>query len=101
MVLLSLIIPTFNSSASLPAAIDSIVNQTFKNYELWIIDGNSSDDTVDIIKTYQARYKQIHFISEPDKGTYDALNKGVKLSSGEWIYFLGSDNHLVGDDILD
>jgi glycosyltransferase involved in cell wall biosynthesis len=63
-----------------------------------IIDGGSTDATVSIINAY--RGKVAHFVSEPDRGIYDAMNKGISLASGEWLYFLGADDMLASNDII-
>jgi glycosyltransferase involved in cell wall biosynthesis len=100
MVLLSIIIPTFNSSLILSRAIESILCQDFKDYEIWVIDGRSTDNTVEIIREYQSGNKKIHFISEPDKGIYDAMNKGIEATNGQWLYFMGSDDTLYDSHVL-
>lgn len=91
--IISIIIATFNADKFLKNCLDSIVPQIGKNIELIIIDGGSKDTTADIIKNYN---EYITFsISEPDKGIYDAWNKGVLASSGDWIMFLGADDQLL------
>ncbi|MDJ1502184.1 glycosyltransferase [Xanthocytophaga agilis] len=91
---LTIITPTYNAAATLEETILSVVNQSYKNIEYILIDGNSTDTTINIIKEYAAKYPIIRWISEPDEGIYDAMNKGVGMSTGEWIYFLGSDDIL-------
>ena len=93
----SIITATFNSESTLEDCIKSIIDQGYKNIEYIIIDGGSKDRTVDIINKYNGNIT--HWISEPDKGVYDAWNKGLKLSSGEWILFVGSDDVLYPDAI--
>jgi glycosyltransferase involved in cell wall biosynthesis len=100
MAFFSVIIPTFNSSTMLGLALESIICQTFADLEIWVIDGQSKDNTIAIIEEFRKRDNRINFISEPDKGIYDAMNKGVKLSNGKWLYFLGSDDVLYSNDIL-
>ena len=95
---LSIIIPTFNSSKVLGRALDSIVNQTFTDWEVLVMDGASKDNTADVAKSYGD--ERIKFFSEPDKGIYDAMNKGIKKSQGEWLYFLGSDDWLYDNDVF-
>jgi glycosyltransferase involved in cell wall biosynthesis len=99
--LISIIIVTYNASSLLQNAIDSVINQTYKNIELIIIDGNSTDNTVDIIKKNKS---SINFwISESDNGIYDAMNKGVMHCSGDYILFLGADDvlHNVLDQVAE
>ena len=97
--LISIIIATFNSEKVIARCIDSIVNQTYKNYELIIIDGNSTDNTIGIIKGYGKAISKL--ISEKDSGIYDAWNKGVKIAEGEWITFLGSDDFFYSTALFD
>lgn len=96
----SIIIVVYNGENTLQAAIDSVLCQTFTSFELLIIDGASTDGTIDIIKSNAQKYGQIKYISEMDKGIYDAMNKGVRWASGEWLYFLGSDDRLYGKNTL-
>lgn len=93
---ISIIIPSFNSEKTIEKCIKSILNQTYQNTEIIIIDGCSTDQTLNIIK----KYKKINIISEPDKGVYDAFNKGIKISTGQWLYFMGSDDFLFDKDVL-
>jgi glycosyltransferase involved in cell wall biosynthesis len=96
----SIIIPTFNSAKTLQSALNSILAQTFSDLEILIIDGISKDDTLNIVKENAEKDKRIRFISEKDDGIFDAMNKGIKLSQGEWLYFLGSDDRLYKPSIL-
>ena len=79
--------------------MDSIVSQTCQDYEVLVMDGNSSDETVDLVRTYDS--EKIKLFSEPDKGVYDAMNKGIEKSKGEWLYFLGSDDYLFDNQVLE
>ena len=98
---LSIIIPTYNSINVLQNCLDSIFVQTFLNFEIVIIDGCSSDGTLEIIqKNSASQNSRIRWSSEKDKGIYDAMNKGIKIAKGEWIYFLGSDDKLFNKDVL-
>jgi glycosyltransferase involved in cell wall biosynthesis len=97
---LSIIIPSYNSAGTIRDTLHSIVNQSFDDFECWIIDGGSDDDTLTIIEEFSTRSKAIKYISGPDKGIYDAMNKGIELSSGEYLYFLGSDDLLYHKTIL-
>lgn len=96
----SIIIVVYNGENTLQAAIDSVLCQTFTSFELLIIDGASTDGTIDIIKSTTHKYRQIKYISEKDTGIYDAMNKGVRWASGEWLYFLGSDDRLYERNTL-
>ncbi len=95
---LSIIIPSFNSLNFLRKCVDSIRSQTFKEYEVLIIDAQSKDGTLDYLQTLTPPF---FWKSEPDKGVYDAMNKGIDLSSGEWLYFLGSDDVLYDNNTLE
>ena len=77
-----------NAAKTLEKTIKSVLNQTYPNIEYIIIDGGSTDDTVDIIKRYADRLA--YWISEPDKGIYDAMNKGIEVATGEWINFMNA-----------
>jgi len=91
--LISVVIAVFNRSSVLEFAIRSVIYQTYENVELIIIDGGSTDGTLDIIKKYQHCID--YWVSEPDDGIYYALNKGIDASSGDWVYFLGSDDVMI------
>lgn len=94
--LLSVITVSLNSELTIEKTIQSVLNQNFTNFEYIIIDGKSSDNTVNLIKKYESQFQQenIHYnwISESDSGIYNAWNKGLKLATGKWISFLGSDD---------
>lgn len=98
MVLFSIIIPTYNSESTIKNCIDSILEQSYTEYEIWIIDGLSTDNTINIINSYTDN--KIKFLSEKDTGVYDAMNKGIKLSVGKWLYFLGSDDTFYNSEVL-
>ena len=96
----SIIIPTYNSSATLAECLESILNQSYQNFEILIVDGVSNDSTIDIINEYAKTNSNIRWVSENDNGIYDAMNKGIKMASADWIYFLGSDDSLFSNDTL-
>lgn len=96
---ISIIIPTYNASKTLSAAIESVLEQTFTDYEILVIDGLSTDHTVELAKSYQD--ERIKIISEKDNGIYDAMNKGIQLAEGDWLYFLGSDDKLYDSTVLE
>lgn len=95
---LSVIIVTFNAETQIERAIQTVLAQTFKNLELIIIDGASTDNTVSKIQLFNQ--SKIRWTSEPDTGIYDAMNKGVAMASGEWVYFLGSDDVLLDESVF-
>ena len=90
--LVSVIIPLYNSKGLLAKAIDSVILQNCKDIELIIIDGGSVDGSLDVINRYLNFID--YFVSEPDRGIYEAMNKGIDLARGKWLYFLGSDDNL-------
>ena len=96
---LSIIIPTYNSASVLPKSLDSIVGQTFIDWEVLIMDGVSTDDTLKVAKSYND--SRIRIYSEPDKGIYDAMNKGIKKAAGNWLYFIGCDDWLLASNTLE
>lgn len=85
---ISIITVVFNGVDRIENTILSIVNQTYNNIEYLIFDGGSTDGTVDIIKKYESKIS--YWISEPDKGIYDAMNKGIEKASGKWINFMNA-----------
>ncbi len=89
---ISIITPTFNQGQFIEKTILSVINQNYPNLEFIIIDGGSSDNTISIIKKYE--HKITYWISESDQGQSDAINKGVKLATGEIINWLNSDDYL-------
>ena len=102
--LLSIITASFNSEKTIKNTIESVLNQTYTNIEYILIDGNSTDKTVEIIKSYEQKFKErgiyYKWISEPDKGIYDAFNKGLRMTNGDWIVFIGSDDYFKTNTIF-
>lgn len=96
----SIIIPTLNASKTLEKALDSIVTQSYKSYQIIIVDGDSADCTCEIVKQYQQKCSEISLIIDKDKGIYDAMNKGIALSTSEWLYFMGADDELFDENVL-
>ena len=87
-----------NGEETLEATILSVINQTYSNIEYIIIDGASTDGTVDIIKKYEGKID--YWISEPDKGVYDAMNKGIFRTEGGWINFLNSGDTFYNNNVI-
>ena len=98
---ISIIIATFNSAKTLRVALNSVMLQTFQDWECIVVDGLSKDNTLEIVKEFEAKDVRFHHISEADKGIYDAFNKGWKLAKGEWIYYLGSDDQVTRNGLTD
>lgn len=94
----TIITVTYNSEKYLADCIDSVVKQTYPNIEHIIIDGKSSDATVDIIKKYESNISI--WVSETDRGMYDAINKGLKLAKGDIVGILNSDDMLETEDVI-
>lgn len=92
---ISIVTPVFNQADYLEATILSVLNQDYPNLEYIIVDGGSTDGTLEIIKRYEGRLA--HWISEPDSGMYDALNKGLQLSTGEIMGWINSDDLLLAN----
>ncbi|MGC8751804.1 glycosyltransferase family 2 protein [Hydrotalea sp.] len=97
----SIIIPSYNSGNNLIKSLESIFLQTFHDYEVWVIDGGSTDNTKQIIEAFKIENKKLFYISEKDEGIYDAMNKGIDLAKGEWLYFMGSDDVLMDSFVLE
>ncbi len=96
---ISIITPTYNSEKVLTRTIDSVLAQNYSDLEYIIIDGASSDNTKEVVQSYQNKLN-IKFISEPDKGIYDAMNKGVKLATGDIVGILNSDDFYDNGEVL-
>jgi glycosyltransferase involved in cell wall biosynthesis len=95
--LISIITATYNAELFLQSSIDSVKNQTYKHFEYILIDGASTDGTVQILKENESLIT--FWISEGDTGIYNAWNKGLTISKGEWILFIGADDQLLPDTL--
>ena len=96
---ISIITVTFNSAVTLEQTIQSVLNQSYKNIEYIIVDGNSTDSTLEIIEKYKNKIST--FVSEKDKGLYDALNKGIALATGDVIGILHSDDFYTSNTVIE
>ena len=96
--LVTIVTVSYNVVSTIERTILSVVNQTYSNIEYIIIDGGSTDGTVDIIKKYMD--KIAYWVSEPDKGIYDAMNKGILMAKGQWINFMNSGDYLYSNDVI-
>jgi glycosyltransferase involved in cell wall biosynthesis len=95
---ISLITVTFNAESTIEQCIKSVIGQTYKNVEYIIIDGASTDNTIQIINNFENYIH--HFLSEPDKGIYDAMNKGIALATGQVIGMLNADDVFADENVL-
>lgn len=91
--LISIITVVLNRSETIERTLKSVFEQRFADYEYIVVDGGSTDGTVNIIEKYDRYLTQ--WLTEQDDGVYDAMNKAVRLAKGQWIYFLGSDDYLI------
>lgn len=87
-----------NEKESIAKTIESVLNQTYKDFEYIVIDGVSDDGTLQIIEQYKSRLSQ--FVSEPDTGIYNAQNKGIRLARGEYLLFLNAGDYLFDSNVL-
>ena len=94
----SVITVTYNAGKVLEDTIQSVVFQTYRNVEYIIVDGNSKDNTLEIVDKYRNRISQV--ISEPDKGLYDAMNKGIQLATGDYLCFLNAGDEFHDNETL-
>ena len=94
----SIITVVYNGVDVLQKTVDSIQNQTYKNFENIIVDGSSKDGTLEYIKSLA--FDNLNYISERDNGIYDAMNKGINLSNGEYLLFLNAGDNFASNDIL-
>ena len=100
-IMISIITATYNSAETINDTIKSVLCQTNKDFEYIIVDGGSTDETIDIVKSYESEFSgKLKWVSEKDKGIYDAMNKGIKMASGDIIGILNSDDYYTSDDIL-
>ena len=98
---ISIITPTYNSEKTLRDTLESVLSQTYTDIEHIIVDGLSKDSTVEIIKEYEKKYDgRLKYVSEKDKGLYDAMNKGIQMASGDIIGILNSDDMYASNDVL-
>lgn len=98
---LSILTVVYNGAALLPGTIESVRCQSSPNIEYWVVDGGSKDGTPDIIRRYAEQMPNLRWISEPDKGLYDAMNKALHLATGDFVWFLNAGDHLHAPDTVE
>ena len=97
--LISVVTVCYNAADTIEKTMLSVLNQTYHDIEYIIIDGGSTDGTVEIIRKYADRIA--YWVSEPDKGIYDAMNKGIKVATGEWINFMNAGDEFVDEGVIE
>lgn len=98
---ISIITATWNSGSTLRSTMESVLSQTYSNFEHIIIDGGSSDNTMDIVHELEPLYNgRLRYISESDHGIYDAMNKGIRIATGDIIGLLNSDDYYTDSHVL-
>ncbi len=99
---ISVITATFNSGKTVRDTIESVLRQTYKDIEYIIVDGKSQDNTMEIVRSYEPQFGgRMRYISEHDKGIYDAMNKGIAMATGDVVGILNSDDFYTSPDILE
>ncbi len=98
---ISLITVSFNSSSSIKDTFESVLSQTYSDIEYIVVDGQSTDNTIDIIKEFEPKFNgRMRWISEPDNGLYDAMNKGIKMATGDIVGILNSDDFYTHENVI-
>nr|WP_122120203.1 glycosyltransferase family 2 protein [Alistipes megaguti] len=99
---ISIITATYNSGQTLTDTLESVLRQSYTDIDYVIVDGGSKDNTLDIIRRYEPRFEgRMRWISEPDKGIYDAMNKGIRMATGDVVGLLNSDDFYTSNDVLE
>lgn len=98
---LSIITINRNNAAGLEKTMRSVATQTFKDFEYIVVDGASTDGSVDVIKRLEPDFKHLKWVSEPDSGIYNAMNKGMRMASGEYFQILNSADCLASEDVIE
>ena len=95
----SIITVNYNNRVGLRATIESVVNQTYHNYEFIVIDGGSTDGSADVLKEFDDKIS--YWVSEPDKGIYNGMNKGIAKATGDYLNFMNSGDRFYAPDVLE
>ncbi|MCC7506996.1 MAG: glycosyltransferase [Saprospiraceae bacterium] len=97
----SIITINYNGAALLEGTMESVRRQSYPHIEYWVIDGGSTDTSVEIIKRFAEQMPNLRWISERDRGLYDAMNKGLRLATGDFVWFLNGGDHLHAPDTVE
>lgn len=98
---LSIVTINRNNATGLEKTMRSVASQTFKEFEYIVVDGASTDGGVDVIKKMESEFAHLKWVSEPDKGIYNAMNKGIRMATGDFIQILNSADCLAADDVTE
>lgn len=98
---LSIVTINRNNAAGLEKTLQSVASQTFKEFEYVVVDGASTDGSVEIVKQYESQFAHLKWVSEPDSGIYNAMNKGIRMASGDYIQILNSADCLAAPDVTE
>jgi len=99
---LTIITINYNNATGLQKTVESVVNQTSTDFEYIIVDGASTDGSVEFLQTFKlSNFQTLNFISEPDSGIYNAMNKGIQMAKGDYIHFLNSGDWLVDEQVVE
>ena len=98
---LSIVTINRNNAFGLEKTLQSVVSQTYKEFEYVIVDGASTDDSVTVIKKYASEFAHLKWVSEPDKGIYNAMNKGIRMATGDYIQILNSADCLAAPEVTE
>ena len=99
--ILSIITINRNNASGLEKTMQSVANQSFKEFEYVVVDGSSTDGSVEVIKKWESDFAHLKWVSEPDKGIYNAMNKGIRMASGDYIQILNSGDCLAANNVTE
>ena len=98
---LSIVTINRNNAVGLQKTMQSVASQSFRDFEYIIIDGASTDNSVEVIKNLEAEFDHLKWVSEPDTGIYNAMNKGIRMATGEYVQILNSADCLAAEDVIE
>lgn len=98
---ISVVTICFNAKSTLEETLNSVISQTYKNIDYVIIDGSSTDGSVELLRQYAEKYDNIKLVSEPDTGIYNAMNKGVRNAEGEYVFFLNAGDVFASENVIE